>query len=161
MLQKNDSRLLFHTWSKSAQNKCPKGCVVSMTEKSKQRFGVVWWNHLGAISPIFCVSAFRAFTLAWFSVWSKMQTCIQPSWCHCHSLSCFSKSRLVLPFWYRLTCVVPDKGPLNGCVCLCLCALWSPTLVFQVSSKSVQVWGSYNLKTLLQPVKANIDSSIL
>ena len=28
------------------------------------------------------------------------------------------KSRLVLPFWYRLTRVVPDKGPLNGCVCL-------------------------------------------
>ena len=27
------------------------------------------------------------------------------------------KSRLVLPLWYRLTWVVPDKGPLNGCVC--------------------------------------------
>jgi len=27
------------------------------------------------------------------------------------------KSRLVLPFWYRLTRVVVDKGPLNGCVC--------------------------------------------
>ena len=23
-------------------------------------------------------------------------------------------------FWYRLTWVVPDKGPLNGCVCACL-----------------------------------------
>jgi len=30
------------------------------------------------------------------------------------------KSRLVLPFWYRLTRVVPDKGPLNGCVCVVL-----------------------------------------
>jgi len=40
-----------------------------------------------------------------------------PSWCHCHSLSLASvKSRLVLPFWYWLTWVVPDKGPLNGCV---------------------------------------------
>ena len=28
------------------------------------------------------------------------------------------KSRLVLPFWYQLTRMVPDKGPLNGCVCL-------------------------------------------
>ena len=28
------------------------------------------------------------------------------------------KSRLVLPFWYRLTWVVPEKGPLNGCVCV-------------------------------------------
>jgi len=37
--------------------------------------------------------------------------------CHCHSLSLASvKSRLVLPFWYRLTWVVPEKGPLNGCV---------------------------------------------
>ena len=56
--------------------------------------------------------------LAWLSVWSEVQTCIWPSWCHCHSLSLASvKSRLVLPFWYRLTRVVPDKGPLNGCVC--------------------------------------------
>ena len=29
------------------------------------------------------------------------------------------KSRLVLPFWYRPTRVVPEKGPLNGCVCVC------------------------------------------
>jgi len=30
---------------------------------------------------------------------------------------------LVLPFWYRLTWVVPEKGPLNGCVCVCVCVL--------------------------------------
>ena len=37
-----------------------------------------------------------------------------------HSLSLASvKSRLVLPFWYRLTWVVPEKGPLNGTVCVC------------------------------------------
>jgi len=30
------------------------------------------------------------------------------------------KSRLVLPFWYRLTRVVPDKGPLSGCMCDCV-----------------------------------------
>jgi len=29
------------------------------------------------------------------------------------------KSRLVLPFWYRLTWVLRDKGPLNGCVFQC------------------------------------------
>ena len=41
-----------------------------------------------------------------------MQTCIWPSGCHCHSLSLASvKSRLVLPFCYRLTWVVPEKGP--------------------------------------------------
>ena len=58
--------------------------------------------------------------LAWLSVWSEVQTCIWPSRCHCHSLSLASqKSRLVLPFWYWLTRVVPEKGPLNGCVCVC------------------------------------------
>ena len=31
------------------------------------------------------------------------------------------KSRLVLPFWYRLTRVVSDKGPLNGCVRVYVC----------------------------------------
>ena len=56
--------------------------------------------------------------LAWLSVWSEVQTCIWPRWCHCHSLSLASlKSRSVLPFWYRLTLVVPEKGPLNGCLC--------------------------------------------
>ena len=60
--------------------------------------------------------------LAWLSVWSEVQTCIWPSGFHCHSLSLASvTSRLVLPFWYRLTWVVPDKGPLNGCVCVCVC----------------------------------------
>ena len=55
--------------------------------------------------------------LAWLSVWSDMQTCIWPSWCRCHSLSLASvKSRLVLPFWYWLTWVVPEEGPWNVCV---------------------------------------------
>jgi len=59
----------------------------------------------------------RSGVLAWLSVWSKVQTCIWHSWCHCHSLSLASvKSRSVLPFWYWLTRVVQDKGPLNACV---------------------------------------------
>ena len=58
--------------------------------------------------------------LAWLSAWSDVQTCICPSWYHCHSLSLASvKSTLALPFWYRVTRIVPDKGPLNGCVCSC------------------------------------------
>ena len=57
--------------------------------------------------------------LAWLSVWSEVQTCIWSSWCHCHSLFLASvKSRLVLPFWYRLTQVVLEKRPLNGCSCI-------------------------------------------
>ena len=67
----------------------------------------------------------RGGVLAWLSVWSEMQICIWPSWCHCHSLSLAPvKSRLVLPFWYRLTRVVPEKGPLNGCSFLLLCNAW-------------------------------------
>ena len=36
------------------------------------------------------------------------------------------KSRLFLPFWNRLTWVVPEKGPLNGCVCV-YCSITSAT----------------------------------
>jgi len=58
--------------------------------------------------------------LAWLFVWSDVQTCIRPSWCHCYSMSLASvKSRSVLPFWYWLTRVVVDDGPLNGCVFMC------------------------------------------
>jgi len=38
------------------------------------------------------------------------------------TVSCF---RLVLPFWYRLTWVVPVKGQLNVCVCVCLTVMLS------------------------------------
>ena len=34
------------------------------------------------------------------------------------TVSCLSKILLVLRFWYWLTWVVPDKGPLNVCVCV-------------------------------------------
>jgi len=57
--------------------------------------------------------------LAWLSVWSEVQTCICSSWCHSLSLASV-KSRLVLPFWYWLTWVVLEKGPLNGSVCVLL-----------------------------------------
>ena len=34
------------------------------------------------------------------------------------TVSCFSKIQIGLPFWYRLTRVVPEKGPLNTCMCV-------------------------------------------
>jgi len=67
--------------------------------------------------------------LAWLSVWNEVH---MVRWCHCHSLSLASvKSRLVLPFWYRLTRVVLDKEPLNGCVCVCVAVIlwWACLLV--------------------------------
>ena len=50
------------------------------------------------------------------------------------TVSCYSKiqigfTRLVLPFWYRLTQVVLEKEPLNGCVCVCVCAFSALTLL--------------------------------
>jgi len=63
-------------------------------------------------------------------------------WCHCHSLSLASvKSRLVLPFWYRLTRVVPEKGTLNRCVCRVASMV---TLLLHVSSG---VTGSWQVKS--------------
>ena len=35
------------------------------------------------------------------------------------AVSCFSNIQTVLPLWYRLTRVVPEKWPLNRCVCVC------------------------------------------
>ena len=86
-------------------------------------------------------------------VWSEVQTCIWPSWCHCHSLSLASvKSRLVLPFCYRLTRVVPLKGPLNVCVDWCREGLmdelhwWTGTLQLGTCITSwvrfVESWGA-------------------
>jgi len=57
--------------------------------------------------------------LAWLSDWSEVQTLHMAQQMPLPlTVSCFSKTRLVFPFWYRLTRVVPDKGPLNGCVCV-------------------------------------------
>ena len=77
--------------------------------------------------------------LAWLSVWSEMQTCIWPSWCHSNSLSLASvKSTLVLPFWYQLTWVVPEKRPLNGCVCVCV-------LIYQILNGMRKLRGVWHL----------------
>ena len=81
---------------------------------------VLWRCWLSGRKGIRPVKKQSGGVLAWLSV--CLQTCIWPSWCHCHSSSLASlKSRLVLPFWYRLTWVVLEKGPLNGCVCVCVC----------------------------------------
>ena len=65
--------------------------------------------------------------LAWLSVWSEVQTCIWPSWCHCHSLSLASAK---IPDWFTFLVPArqgsPDKWPLNRCVCVCVCVLQEP-----------------------------------
>ena len=53
--------------------------------------------------------------LVWLSVWSKARHMVKlmplP-----FAVSCFSKIQIGFTFWHLLTRVVPDKGPLNGCV---------------------------------------------
>ena len=118
--------------------------LVSFLRTGVQELNLYRLHTLSAVSSCAVVVAFSALTLlvgrqeghpackklsggvlAWLSVWSEVQTCICPSWCQCYSLSLASvKSRLVLPFWYRLTRVVLDKGPLNGCVCIHCQLMW-------------------------------------
>ena len=62
---------------------------------------------------------------------------------HCHSLSLDSvKSRLFFPFWYRLTYVVRDKGPLNGCAC---CA----KLLYRTQHGAVLIIFPLDLQTII------------
>ena len=107
---------------------------------------VLYRRWLGGRKGIRPVKKLSGRVLAWLSVCSDVQTSTWPSWCHCHSLSLASvKSRLVLPFWYRLTWVVPEKGPLNRCVCVPI--LWLPATYMchwkfpaSVKSNSMQTW---------------------
>ena len=56
---------------------------------------VLWRCWLGGRKGIRPVKKLSGGVLVWWSVWSKVQTCMWPSWCHCHSLSLASvKSRL-------------------------------------------------------------------
>ena len=61
------------------------------------------------------------------------------------TVSCFSKIQIGLPFWYRLTQVVLDKGPLNG-VCVC---------VFQ---EQHQILGDFQEFLYLLPALATNDT---
>jgi len=100
-------------------------CFRCKFHKSCGHVPSVLWRccWLGSSKGIRPVKKLSGGVPAWLFVWSEVHTCIWPSWCHCHSLFLASvKSRLVLPFWHWLTRVVPGKGPLNGCVCVCM---WS------------------------------------
>jgi len=65
--------------------------------------------------------------LAWLSVWSDVQTCTWPSWCHCHSLSLAPvKSRLVLPFCVPAHPGSPGKRAVKrACVCVCCSSVFN------------------------------------
>jgi len=106
-----------------------------------------WCCWLGGRKGIWPVKNLSGGVLAWLSAWSEMQTYIWLSWCHCHSLSLASvKSRLVLPFWYQLTHVVTEKGPLNGCVCVracmraCVLLMWFNVYMIKIQLKPNELY---------------------
>ena len=89
--------------------------------------------------------------LVWLSPWNEMQiVCIWSSWCHCQSQIPSSlaliKWRLVLPFWYRLTRVVLEKRPLNGCSSgVVYCVNWTYTdQVLRFCSCTVLRWSWFS-----------------
>jgi len=64
--------------------------------------------------------------LAWLSVWSEVQTCIWPSWCHCHLLSLASvESRLVFTFLVPAHLGSPGQRAVKRvCVCVFVHGTW-------------------------------------
>jgi len=59
------------------------------------------------------------------------------------TVSCFSKIQIGLPFWYQPTWVVSEKGPLNGCMCVCVCS----------SVVCVSVGHNHELYKMAEPMK--------
>ena len=88
---------------------------------------VLWLCWLGSRKGIRPVKKLSGGVLAWLSVWSEVQTCIWPSWYHCHSLClCFSKIQI------GFTSLVPAHPGSPGkravtrvCVCVCVCVCTS------------------------------------
>ena len=80
--------------------------------------------------------------LAWLSVWSKVQTCIWPSWCHCHSLSLASvKSRLAFTF---LVPADPGSPGQRAVKWVCVYFIWKKNiLILQHWKWPAQGTGSY------------------
>ena len=74
------------------------------------------------------------------SVWSEVQTCIWPSWYHCHSLSLASvKSRLVFTFLVPAYPGSPRKRAVKR-VCVCVCPsvhAWVHTYVRLCSGRGI------------------------
>jgi len=53
------------------------------------------------------------------------------------TVSCFSKIQIGFTFWYCLTRVVLDNGPLNRCVCVCYMCLGRATVAVNLSSSEL------------------------
>jgi len=87
---------------------------------------LLWCCWLGGRKGIRSEKKLSGGALAWLSVWSEMQTCVWPSWCHFHSMSLASeKNQIGFTFL-----VLAHPGSLGqravkqvcGTVCVCVCA---------------------------------------
>jgi len=58
------------------------------------------------------------------------------------TVSCFSKIQIGLPFWYQLTRVILEKGPLT-CVCVCVRACVCVCVVADCSKQLLQQHRNY------------------
>jgi len=86
---------------------------------------LLWHCWLGGRKGIRPVKKLSDGELAWLSVWSEVQTCIWPSWCHCHSLSLASfKSRLVLLLVPTDPGSPGQRAVKRVCVCVCVFVLY-------------------------------------
>jgi len=69
-----------------------------------------------------CLLSLSGGVLAWLSVWSEVQACIWPSLMSLPlTVSCVSKIQIGFYFSGISSCgcqIVPEKGPLNACVCV-------------------------------------------
>ena len=82
---------------------------------------VLWDCWLGGRKGTRPVKILSGGVLAWLSVWSEVQTCIRPSWCHCHSrsVSCFSKIQIGFTFLVQADPGSPGKRAIKR-VCVCV-----------------------------------------
>ena len=58
--------------------------------------------------------------LAWLSVWSEVQLHMAQLMPLPLTVSCFSKIQIGFTFLVQAHLGSPGKGPLNGCVCVCM-----------------------------------------
>jgi len=106
---------------------------------------VLWHCWLGSRKGIRPVKNSGG-VLAWLSVWNEVQTCIWPSWCHCHSVSRFSKIQIGFTFLVTADLVSPGKEAVKRVCVLCLVIriTWTlrvDTVIFTILC-SVQLFGN-------------------
>ena len=91
---------------------------------------VLWRCWLGGRKGIRPVKKQSGGVLVWLSLWSNLQTCIWPSWFHCHSPSLASvKSRLVFTFLVPARPGSPGKRAFKRlCVCVGHKTLFHPSV---------------------------------